>query len=227
MPPGASTGPIRVSTPDGTAASASNFTVTGPSDLAVDLQASSFLMRQPGQQLTYTLHAINNGPADVSGVVLTDFLPAGVDLVSATSTNSTCSVSNNTVVCTVPVLPSQGELAVLIVVVPPAEGVLVDSAGLTAVEPENFPGNNTASVVTTVVLDASRTLRVDLVSTGKSAVISWPTSAVPFSLQFLNAFSAANNPWQPVTNSPSVLNGRNRLTNAAAGGDRFFRLQKP
>ena len=227
VPPGASTGPIRVSTPDGTAASASNFTVTGPSDLAVDLQASSFLMTQPGQQLTYTLHAINNGPSDVSGVVLTDFLPAGVDLVSATSTNSTCSVSNNTVVCTVPVLSSQGEFALLIVVVPPAEGVFVDSASLAAVEPENFPGNNTASVVTTVVLDASRTLRVDLVSTGKSAVISWPTSAVPFSLQFLNAFSASNNLWQPVTNSPSVLNGRNRLTNAAASGDRFFRLQKP
>src|SRR5204863_9892312 len=141
-------------TPAGTAVGASNCTVTGPSDLGVSLTTSSVLMPR-GQALTYTIHALNSGGATVSSVVLTDFLPADADVVSVTSTDTTCAITDNTVVCAVPVFPPQMQLAVVIVVLPRVEGVFVDSVTLTAAESEIRPADNTASVATTVVSDAS------------------------------------------------------------------------
>lgn len=225
VPPGATAGPVRVSTADGTAVSAASYTVTGPSDLAVDLQASAYLLT-PGQPLTYTLYAQNKGPSTVTGVVLTDVLPPGVDLVSVTSTNTTCNVTNRTITCPIPVFPAQTTHKVEIAVIARLEGVLTDSASLTAVEPELGPSDNTAEILVTVVADASRTLRIDLTSNGGQAVVSWPTSAVPFGLEFTGSLVPPLT-WLPFNSAPVVVNGRNTVTNDTAAGRRFFRLIKP
>jgi uncharacterized repeat protein (TIGR01451 family) len=42
-----------------------------------------------GQNLTYTLSVTNNGPMPATGVTVTDPLPAGVSLVSATPSQGT------------------------------------------------------------------------------------------------------------------------------------------
>ncbi len=52
-----------------------------------------------GTQVTYTLTVMNHGPAAASNVVLTDSLPAGVQLVSATAAAGACTGSNP-VTCT-------------------------------------------------------------------------------------------------------------------------------
>ena len=225
VPSGASTGPIRVSTPDGTAVSATNFYVTRSSDLAVGVTASAAL-QTPGQSLTYALVVTNKGPSIVTGVTLTNTLPPGVTFVTANSSRGSCTFSNGKVTCPMGVLINGTGETATITVIAPNEGVLTDTAMVTAVEPDLNPADNTALAVTTVVSDASRTLRIGL-APGSRAVISWPTSAVPFTLQFLNFFAGSNNFWQPVTNPPAIVNGRNSVTNNASSGDKFFRLQKP
>ena len=225
VPSGASTGPIRVSTPDGTAVSATNFYVTRSSDLAIGVTASAAL-QTPGQPLNYALVATNKGPSIVTEVTLTDTLPPGVTFVAANSSRGSCTFSNGKVTCPMGVLINGTGETATITVIAPNEGVLTDTAMVTAVEPDLNPADNTASAVTTVVSDASRTLRIGL-ALGSQAVISWPTSAVPFTLQFLNFFAGSNNFWQPVTNPPAIVNGRNSVTNNASSGDKFFRLQKP
>ena len=137
-----------------------------------------------------------------------------------------CTFSNGKVTCPMGVLINGTGETATITVIAPNEGVLTDTAMVTAVEPDLNPADNTALAVTTVVSDASRTLRIGL-APGSRAVISWPTSAVPFTLQFLNFFAGSNNFWQPVTNPPAIVNGRNSVTNNASSGDKFFRLQKP
>ena len=225
VPPNAGTGPIRVSTPDGTAAGAVNFTVTRSSDLAISMTASATLL-QPGQSLTYALVVTNQGPSIVTGVAVTDTLPAGVNFVSANSTLGSCAQTNGVVTCNIGVLTNHTGFGVSIVVVPPVEAILNNTARVTSVETDPAPGNNIASVLTPVLLDASRTLRIDLLAGGEHVLISWPASVIPFTLQFLNFLSASNS-WLPVTNVPVVINARNTVTNYVSGGNRYYRLQGP
>jgi hypothetical protein len=113
-----------------------------------------------------------------------------------------------------------------IAVVPPVEAVLNNTATISSAESDLNPGNNTASVITPVILDSSRTLQVRLVPGGRNMVISWQFSVIPFTLQFRDSLSVTN-PWQPVTNLPVVINARNTVTNDASGPGRFFRLFSP
>jgi uncharacterized repeat protein (TIGR01451 family) len=223
VPAGATTGPIRISTPDGTAASATNFVVTRSSDLAVAMAESASLL-QPGQSLTYTLTITNKGPSIVTGVILTDTLPPGVAFVSANASQGIPAFTNGIVTCAIGILTNNTGATAIITVIAPNEGVLTNIAAVTSVESDLNATDNTASAVTTVVSDDSRTLQISLASTSR-VVISWPTSAVPFTLQFLNSLSASNL-WLAVTNSPAIVTGRNTVTNDTSSGNKFYRLRQ-
>jgi uncharacterized repeat protein (TIGR01451 family) len=225
VPLSATTGPIRVSTPDGTAVSATNFLVTTRSDLVLAMSVSATLSK-PGESLTYLLAVTNNGPSIVTGVTLTDTLPGGVNFVSANSTDGPCPQTNGIVTCNVGVLTNNTGFTVTIVVLPPVEAVLNNTATISSVEGDLNPGDNTASVITTVILDASRTLQIGLVPGSQKVVISWPVSVVLFTLQSLDSLSASNT-WLPVTNVPVVINLRKVVTNDTSSGTGFFRLFKP
>ncbi|HMZ19967.1 MAG TPA: DUF11 domain-containing protein [Blastocatellia bacterium] len=76
-------------------------TVTSPlqptSDLSITKVADAGSIRA-GDLVTYTITAKNNGPSDAANVVVTDPLPSGTTLDSATSTKGTCS-GTATVTC--------------------------------------------------------------------------------------------------------------------------------
>lgn len=77
---------------DTTNNSATETTATqGTIDLAIT-KADSVDPAIPGQPLTYTLVVTNNGPSDATGVTVTDNLPDGIQVTSATSTVGTVSV---------------------------------------------------------------------------------------------------------------------------------------
>ena len=71
--------------------------------------------------------------------------------------------------------------------------------------------------MTTAVYDESRTLRINFPAGGNNVAVSWPASAVPFTLQFLSSF-AGTNLWLRVTNRPAIVGGRNTVTNDGADG---------
>jgi uncharacterized repeat protein (TIGR01451 family) len=225
VPAGATTGPIRVATPDGLAVSATNFIVTTSSDLAVALTASATLLK-PGQPLTYTLVVTNKGPSIVTGAAVTNTLPVGVTFVSATSSRGNCTLIGRDVVCPIGNFTNGTGVTIVIEVGAPAEGVLVNTARVRAIESDVNPSDNTASVSTVVVSDASRTLAIRLSPGGSNVVVSWPVSPVSFTLQFLNTLSSSN-VWATVPTAPSVVNARQTVTNRADGRRQFYRLQRP
>jgi uncharacterized repeat protein (TIGR01451 family) len=225
VPPNATTGPIRVTTADGVATSAATFTVSGPSDLRLDLTASASTVR-PGQQLTYSVSVMNDGPAVVTGVVMTNELPAGMDYVSAVSSRGTISESGGVVTCNLGVLTNTASATITITVNAVTEGIWTDSAGVAAVESDPFPSNNSWFVTTTVVSDQSRTLQITNTPGPGSVTISWPTSAVPFTLQSASGLSGGIT-WSNVTNGVIVSGGRNSVTNSATGTNRYYRLRRP
>jgi uncharacterized repeat protein (TIGR01451 family) len=101
--------------------------------------------------LTYSLNVFNHGPTVVAtGVRVTDTLPPGVSLVSATATQGTCS-GMDPVICTLGTLTVGGGVAVTIVVRPPAPGELSNTATVSGAESDPDLSNNTSTAVTLVV----------------------------------------------------------------------------
>jgi uncharacterized repeat protein (TIGR01451 family) len=125
------------------------------------------------QNLTYTVQAINSGPQDATNMVLKDTLPAGVNFVSATSTQGSCTQANLVVTCNVSKLVSSDNIVATIVVVPTTTGSASDAASASATETDTIPGNNNTSHSTHV--DPMFSLKVTKSGAGSGTIsgASW------------------------------------------------------
>ena len=111
-----------------------------PAALAItDTTSTSSLAA--GGQLTYTDTVDNNGPNDAAGVTITDLLPAGETLISATPSQGSCDTAAG-VVCTLGPLPAGGSAQVILTVVikPNHHGGLTNVATVTSGQPNPKPG---------------------------------------------------------------------------------------
>ena len=102
-----------------------------------------------GSNLTYNLTVTNNGELPATGVTLTDTLPAGATLVSATPGQGSCT-GGSTVVCNLGTLNAGANTTVTIVIMPPAVRTINNTATVTANEVDPVPNNNSASQTTQV-----------------------------------------------------------------------------
>jgi uncharacterized repeat protein (TIGR01451 family) len=112
--------------------------------------------------LTYNLNVFNNGPTVVAtGVQVTDTLPPGVTLVSATFNllggAPTPCTGTTMIICNLGTLTMGGGAAVTIVVRPQAPGELSHTATVSGTEEDPDPSNDTATAVTLVVEPPSPT----------------------------------------------------------------------
>lgn len=103
-------------------------------------------------QLTWTIVVTNAGPAPSTGTVVTDVLPAGVSLVSASSTQGTCS-GTTTVTCDVGTLAAGASATITLdVILPQSIGTIENTATVTANEVDVTPANNSATAAVDVTL---------------------------------------------------------------------------
>ena len=120
-----------------------------------------------GKNLTYGMNIINQGPETATNAQVTDALPAGVTLVSATfnfigGASKPCT-GTTSITCNLGAV-GVGKLAgaaVVIVVLPQATGLLSNTATVTASEPDPVPSDDTATVQTAVVAQLSNPIMVD------------------------------------------------------------------
>ncbi len=127
-----------------------------------------------GSNLTYTINVKNNGEVAATGVILTDTLPAGAVLVSATSTAGVCT-GTTTISCGLGALNPGATATVTIVATPPAVRTIVNTATATLSETDAVPANNTATAETLVNfanLSISKTAAQSLVSPGGGLTFS-------------------------------------------------------
>lgn len=115
--------------------------------------------------LIYTAVLTNNGPASAPGVIVTDSLPAGVSLVSATPSQGTCSTSGNAITCSLGTVATGGTATVLITVIPLTPGPLSTVATVSSGVADPNPANNQATASTTVSPAASGSANISVSKT--------------------------------------------------------------
>lgn len=118
-------------------------------DLAVGLSGSpdaTYL----GMPLVYSVSVTNYGPGTATGATVTNTLPPGVGILSATVTQGAVSISGNVVICSFGTLTNSGVARATINAVPLAEGNLVATARVAANTFDPSIVNNAATITTVV-----------------------------------------------------------------------------
>jgi uncharacterized repeat protein (TIGR01451 family) len=104
-----------------------------------------------GVPFTYTLTVTNNGPATATNVILTDTLPRGVSLGSATLTQGTCT-GNRELTCQLGSLESGSDATVTLSAISTTTGSLTNQAQVTSSATDPNLGNNTENEDTLVTV---------------------------------------------------------------------------
>ena len=134
-------------------------TVTEPApDLAVTVEDPGFVVT--GNNFTYSITVTNNGPAQATGVTLTNNLPGAVNFVSATSSQGDISDSGRIVTANLGDLDSGETATVDILVTPIAADLLTNIVSVTSNEPDPDLTNN--SIIQTTQVNAELLEEADL-----------------------------------------------------------------
>lgn len=110
-----------------------------------------------GAQLTYTIGVENLGPTPASGVTVTDNLPKGVDLVSASSSSGVCTAQGGKVTCPIGALAPVGvnyggsPASATVVVVPRRPGTIRNTATVKGDQRDPGKANDKATATTRVL----------------------------------------------------------------------------
>jgi uncharacterized repeat protein (TIGR01451 family) len=191
-------------------------------NLAVTQVASPSLF-VPGQAGTYTLTVSNTGPDLAADVTVTDMLPAGVTLISA---SPGAVVTNGNIIYSVGNLAAGASSVVTVVVSPGVSGVVTNTVSAASITANSNPTNT--SILLTSVSGGSVTAPV--LSPGSAAVttngfsLSVPSAAgLTYVLQYKNSLTDAA--W---TNVPGAAVGGTGgvivLQDNSIGTDRFYRV---
>jgi uncharacterized repeat protein (TIGR01451 family) len=116
--------------------------IVSNADLSITKTGPAFV--QSGGSITYNITVQNAGPANASNVMVSDPLPAGETLVSATSSQGTCS---GTVTCNLGSISSGGSATIAIVanVTAPCGSTLDNTATVSGDQPDPNSSNNSSS----------------------------------------------------------------------------------
>ncbi|HMP43068.1 MAG TPA: DUF11 domain-containing protein, partial [Roseiflexaceae bacterium] len=148
-----------------------NTPTTTPTAVLADLSISKSgpATASVGSNVTYTLLVTNNGPATANGVTVVDTLtaPGGATLVSATSTQGSCSGSAP-ITCAIGTLNAGSNATITVIVNATGAGTITNTGAVSSSTSDPNTANNSSGVTTTV-----STVNVDL-----SVTKTGPGSAV-------------------------------------------------
>ena len=105
---------------------------------------------QMGSNLTYTITIANSFVGDASNVHMSDVLPAGVNFVSVTPSQGSCT-GTSAIVCNLDVIHHESSATVTVVVTPTAVGTISNTASCTTSSNDVNPNNNSDTEPTTVI----------------------------------------------------------------------------
>jgi uncharacterized repeat protein (TIGR01451 family) len=105
-----------------------------------------------GAPFNYTLVVTNHGPITATGVTVGDPLPANFALVSATSTQGSCS-GTTTITCNIGTMLNGASVTITIRGTPSVAGPMSNTATVAENEPDSQLSNNSSTATVNVVED--------------------------------------------------------------------------
>jgi Domain of unknown function DUF11 len=218
VPNGATTGPLAVVGPAGTAVSAGTFTLSA-SDLAVGVTAAPDPVFV-GAELVYTITVTNNGAFAVPNVMLTNTLPASVNLKTSGTSQGTLDTNVNPILGTLGTINGGAIATVTLKVAPQSAGNITDTLSVGGNFPDPVSSNNSTSVSTTV--SAGPLLSISGLT--NRVQVFWPAALGNFTLQFKGALNETSN-WSNVPTPPVLANGSNVVVEPRTNPSRYYRLK--
>ncbi len=129
---------------DNTSSEDSEVVEPGTADLAVT-QSDSSDPAGFGSELTYTVFVSNAGPATATDVSLTDTLPTGVPLVSATPSQGDCQTGAGTVTCDLGSIARSEQAFLDVVITAPSESTTITNTAVVTSSLDPNSSNNSST----------------------------------------------------------------------------------
>jgi len=222
VPTLATTGPLVVWTPAGSASTDSNFVIVPvSSDLLVTITNTPNPVTV-GSNVTSTITVSNLGPDTASTVMLTNTLPAGANLISAAATQGTLVTNANVITASIGSLSTNASASVTLVFAPTATGGITVTA--TAGSPNADPSTANNSVTVPGFIEPLPLLSVAL-ATPDQVNIFWSGQLSNWVLQAKGDL-ATNVSWSNVLSAPVLISGTNIVTETNSDNVKFYRLQR-
>ena len=129
-----------------------------------------------GEEVVFQITVENQGSANATAVTLTDPLPAGLVLVSAASSQGSCSNEGNAVTCVLGSLNSAASAQVTLTALAEGSGQITNTASAVSVPPDGNNGNDsdssTISIDPVADLSVSKTVASAQVELGSNFVFT-------------------------------------------------------
>jgi uncharacterized repeat protein (TIGR01451 family) len=188
-----------------------SFTASGPP--TADLLASSSAPAgSPGQALTYTAAATNNGPSSATNVVLTDTLPSSFTYGSATPSQGSCSQASGVVTCNLGTVAAGSSASAAISATPSASGTFANTVSVASALIDPNPANNFA-VAATVVSTSAASVQIASASTPMTSTTNFTTAhataTCPTGTTLVGGGDELTRSGSPVPNDGAVTLGLN------------------
>ena len=170
----------------------------------------------------YSEVIMNLGPEAATDASLKDTLPNGVDFVSATTTQGSCTHSSGIVTCAIGSLAAGYDVAVKISVTVGTnahDGTVTNTTNVTAAEPDLVPSNNTATQNSEVF-----TLTVQSAGTGSGTITSTPSGINCGAVCSQHYMSGSSVSLAPTAAAGSSFSGWGSSCNPDASGSCSFAM---
>lgn len=119
-----------------------------------DLRLTQTLSANPvavQSNLTLTVHLTNAGPSTATGVLLTNQLPPGVNLLGVNPTQGTCYQAGDELICDLGALPAHSPAQVTLTLRPQTAGLLTFNTTVRSPVEDPQPADNTAAATVTAL----------------------------------------------------------------------------
>ncbi len=218
--PAALTGTISVTAPAGMAVSAGSFTFDYSSDLKFSLYAAPNPLFV-GDNLFYSLVVTNAGPQAAPAVVLTNWLPENVVILSAIISQGTKITNNNSIIASFGTVNLGMQVTLSITVAPQSAGQITNTASLRSGYPDPDLSNNDQTNITLV-------LPTPVLSIGRFSAtrvrVAWPVLLTNFALEYKNAFGDLN--WSNDATAVGLSASERFVVETNSGSGKFYRLKQ-